>query len=566
MGALSIIDHASRRAVAVAIVESRALLNYFQQINAENKTESVICMNWMSGLKHLAPPLLRGQRSDAVIGAELLDGSNSSAVNLRTKHKQRQTTGLNDMKRLIWKYLLLGALCLAPLSVYSQDGDASAAEEAAAEAAEMADEGAEGDEAGAGDGGDEAAATLDSGDTAWMIVATALVLFMTLPGLALFYGGLVRSKNVLSVLVQCFAICGVMSLLWVIFGYALAVGGEGKFIGGDWNMLGLNHLTLESLTGSIPESVYATFQMTFAIITPALIVGAFAERMKFKAILLFTISWFIFSYLPIWHMAWNPNGLFWGWGVIDFAGGNVVHINAGIAGLAACILVGKRKGFPKTLMMPHNVPLVVIGASMLWVGWFGFNAGSELAADGVAGMAMLATQIATATAVVTWMIVEWCSTGKPTAVGVATGAVAGLVAITPASGVCGPLGAIIIGFSAAVICYFGATTLKKKFGYDDSLDVFGVHGIGGIVGAILSGVVAYKAFGGSGYHEASSDTAMLAQVFIQMKSVIVTIIWSGVVSVVALIAIDKTVGLRVDEDVEEQGLDFNEFGETGYNH
>lgn len=465
------------------------------------------------------------------------------------------------MKRLIWKYLLLGALCLAPLAAYSQNDAATAAGEKAAEAAANAGNDSE-DEAASGASG-EATPSLNRGDTAWMIVATALVLFMTLPGLALFYGGLVRSKNVLSILVQCFAICGVMSLLWVIFGYALAVGGEGSLIGGDKSMLFLNHLTLESLTGSIPESVYATFQMTFAIITPALIVGAFAERMKFKAILLFTVAWFTLSYLPIWHMAWNSNGLFWSWGVLDFAGGTVVHINAGIAGLAACIMVGKRKGFPKTLIMPHNVPLVVIGASMLWVGWFGFNAGSELAADGVAGMAMLATQIAAATAVVTWMGVEWASTGKPTAVGVATGAVAGLVAITPASGVCGPMGAIVIGFASAVICYFCATTLKKKLGYDDSLDVFGVHGIGGMVGAVLTGVVAFKSFGGSGAFP--EEVSMAAQVFIQIKSVIVTVVWSGVVSVAALFVIDKAVGLRTDEQIEEQGLDSNEFGETAYN-
>ena len=376
------------------------------------------------------------------------------------------------MKRLIWKYLLLGALCLAPMAAYSQEGEASAAEEAAAEAAEMAESDEGDDEAASGDEG-ESTDTLSSGDTSWMIVATALVLFMTLPGLALFYGGLVRSKNVLSILVQCFAICGIMSLLWVIYGYSLAAGeGGGNYFGWDSAMLALNHLTVDGLSGTIPESVFITFQMTFAIITPALIVGAFAERMKFKAILLFTTIWFALSYCPIWHMAWG-GGLFSGgdegnWlmgagiGALDFAGGTVVHINAGIAGLVACIMVGKRKGFPKTLIMPHNVPLVMIGASMLWVGWFGFNAGSELAADGVAGMALLTTQIATATAAITWMLVEWFSAGKPTAVGLATGAVAGLVAITPASGVAGPMGAIIIGFASGVICYYCATTIEEE--------------------------------------------------------------------------------------------------------
>jgi len=472
------------------------------------------------------------------------------------------------MKRSLWKYLLMAALFAAPLASFSQDS-ATAEEEAAVEIAEAA-EAAELGEATEGEGGDSGGASdINSGDTAWMIVATALVLFMTLPGLALFYGGLVRSKNVLSILVQCFAICGIMSLLWVIYGYALAAGGEGcNFMGWDSSFLFLNHLTVEGASGTIPESVFVTFQMTFAIITPALIVGAFAERMKFKAILLFTTVWFTLSYCPIWHMAWG-GGLFGDLpglpDVLDFAGGTVVHVNAGIAGLVACIMVGKRRGFPKTLIMPHNVPMVLIGASMLWVGWFGFNAGSELAADGVAGMAMLVTQIATATAAVTWMFVEWRTTGTPTAVGIATGAVAGLVAITPASGVAGPMGAILIGFASGLICYFSATTMKRKFGYDDSLDVFGVHGVGGVVGAVLTGVVAYKSFGGSGAAGLEEEVGMISQVMAQIASVVITVVWSGVVSFVTLKVIDSVVGLRADDQIEEQGLDSNEFGETAYN-
>ncbi len=415
----------------------------------------------------------------------------------------------------------------------------------------------------------EATAEINSGDTAWMIVATALVLFMTLPGLALFYGGLVRSKNVLSVLVQCFAMAGVMTLVWVIYGYSLAFNTDGmeagvtnlnSFVGGLGTAF-LSGITPDSVSGSIPEAVFVTFQMTFVIITPALMVGAFAERMKFSAMLLFCLVWVTFSYLPICHMAWSGDGaLFWDWGVLDFAGGTVVHINAGIAGLIACIMVGKRRGFGTAAMHPHNVPMTVIGASMLWVGWFGFNAGSELAADGTAGMALLVTQIATAAAVVVWALIEWIARGKPTAVGAATGAVAGLVAITPASGTAGPLGAIIIGFASAVVCYIFATSIKAKFGYDDSLDVFGVHGVGGIVGAILTGVCAAPFLNGAGIE---ADT-VTAQVIAQTKSVIVTIVWSGLVSIIALFAIDKIVGLRVPEDEEEAGLDLSSHGESGY--
>ncbi len=403
---------------------------------------------------------------------------------------------------------------------------------------------------------------IDSGSTAWMIVASVLVLFMTLPGLALFYGGLVRVKNVLSVLVQCFAIAAVMSLLWVIYGYTFAAEPGNAFFGSAGKLF-LKGVAVDSVSGSIPESVYVMFQMTFAIITPALIVGAFAERMKFISVLLFTALWFTLSYLPVWHMAWflsEPMGLFAKWGVLDFAGGTVVHINAGVAGLVACIFVGKRTGFRQQVLAPHNVPLTVVGAAMLWVGWFGFNAGSQLAADGTAGMAMLVTQLATAAAVVTWMIVEWLKTGKPTAVGVATGAVAGLVAITPASGTCGPMGAIVIGMAAGLGCYIGATMLKNALGYDDSLDVFGVHGIGGIIGALLTGVFASQTLGGNG----SEDLVIGHQVLQQFKSILVTILWSGIVSTVVLLLLKVTIGLRVSEQAEMEGLDSADHGESGY--
>ena len=407
------------------------------------------------------------------------------------------------------------------------------------------------------------ASNIDSGDTAWMLTATVLVLLMTIPGLSLFYGGLVKSKNILSVLMQCFFITAVMSILWVICGYSLATG-AGNNYWGDLKNAFLNLLSADSENGTIPESVFITFQMTFIIITPALIVGAFAERMKFSAVLIFTTLWAILSYCPIWHMAWG-GGLFaggdegnWlmaaGTGAIDFAGGTVVHINAGIAGLVACIMLGKRKGYPNTLSAPSSVPFTVIGAALLWVGWFGFNAGSAVSAGADAGYAMLTTQIATAAAVIAWVAIETLSTGKPTAVGAATGAVAGLVAITPASGSTDVMGALIIGLASGIICYFGATKLKQTFGYDDSLDVFGVHGIGGIVGALLTGVFIREGAGEAG----------VAQVIIQVKSILVTVIWSTIASVIALSVAKFTVGLRVDEGDEETGLDQSSHGESAY--
>ncbi|MFP6881619.1 MAG: ammonium transporter [Roseibacillus sp.] len=400
---------------------------------------------------------------------------------------------------------------------------------------------------------EEEAATLDTGDTAWMIVAGVLVLLMTLPGLALFYGGLVRAKNVLSILMQCFIIAAIMSIIWVVFGYSLATG-EGNSFFGDFKNVMLKNVDVGALSGTIPESVFVVFQMTFIIITPALIVGAFAERMKFSAVLIFTTLWAIFSYLPIWHMAWG-GGLFAGWGVLDFAGGTVVHINAGIAGLVACIMLGKRQGLGGPNLAPHSVPFTVIGASLLWVGWFGFNAGSQLAADGTAGFAMLVTQIATAAAVLAWIGVEWVISGKPTAVGAATGAVAGLVAITPASGSTTVTGALVIGIAAGIICYLGATALKRVLGYDDSLDVFGVHGIGGIVGAVLTGVFLREV----------PEHGIATQTMIQIKAVAVTVVWSGAVAFIALMIAKVTVGLRVSEDEEQSGLDITYHGEEGYN-
>ena len=412
-------------------------------------------------------------------------------------------------------------------------------------------------------------AVLNSGDTAWMLVATVLVLFMTIPGLALFYGGMVRSKNVLSVLMQCFAITGLISVLWVLYGYSLAFDTTGmeqgvvnlnSFVGG-FSKAFLSGLTLDSMVAGIPESVFVTFQMTFAIITPALIVGAFAERMKFSAMLIFMAVWFTLVYAPIAHMVWSGDGaLMWDWGVLDFAGGTVVHINAGIAGLVACLVLGKRKGFPTTAMPPHNLGYTLIGASMLWVGWFGFNAGSALAANGSAGMAMLVTQIATATAALSWMFAEWITHRKPSVLGIASGAVAGLVAITPASGTAGPMGALVIGLASGVICFLCATSLKRKLGYDDSLDVFGVHAVGGIVGAILTGAFAAPALGGFGTVE-----NIPAQLWVQFEGVAFTVVYTAVLTFVILKVIDLVMGLRVSDEEETIGLDLAQHNERGYN-
>ncbi|MCD4866672.1 MULTISPECIES: ammonium transporter [Pseudomonas] len=417
-----------------------------------------------------------------------------------------------------------------------------------------------------------AAPAINSGDTAWMLISTALVLFMTIPGLALFYGGMVRAKNVLSVMMQCFAITGLISILWMVYGYSLAFDTTGmekgvtnlnSFIGGLSKafLSTLEHDAVTSATALFPESVFVTFQMTFAIITPALIVGAFAERMKFSAMLVFTGLWFTFVYAPIAHMVWSGDGgLMWDWGVLDFAGGTVVHINAGVAGLVAALVLGKRKGYPTTPMAPHNLGYTLVGAAMLWVGWFGFNAGSAAAANGTAGMAMLTTQIATAAAALGWMFAEWITHGKPSALGIASGVVAGLVAITPAAGTAGPMGALIIGLVSGVVCFFTATSLKRKLGYDDSLDAFGVHGIGGIVGALLTGVFAAPALGGFG-----TVTDIGAQLFIQFKGVAFTIVYTGIVTFVILKVLDVVMGLRVNEEEETVGLDLTLHNERGYN-
>ena len=412
--------------------------------------------------------------------------------------------------------------------------------------------------------------TLNSGDTAWMLTATALVLFMTIPGLSLFYAGMVRAKNVLSVMMQCFAITSLMTVLWTLYGYSLAFDSTGmeagvinlsSFVGG-LDKAFLNGVTVDSIAGSIPETVFMTFQMTFAIITPALIVGAFAERMKFSAMLLFMVLWFTICYAPMAHMVWSGDGaLMWDWGVLDFAGGTVVHINAGIAGLMACLVLGKRKGYPTTAMPPHNLNFTIIGASMLWVGWFGFNAGSELAADGTAGMAMAVTQIATATAALAWMFSEWMTHGKPSVLGIASGAVAGLVAITPASGTAGPMGALLIGLAAGVICFLASTKIKRALGYDDSLDVFGVHAVGGLVGAILTGLCADASMGGAGLAEGIS---VVTQLWIQTKGALFTVVYTGVLSFIILKVVDVVVGLRVNEEDETQGLDIALHDERGY--
>ena len=411
---------------------------------------------------------------------------------------------------------------------------------------------------------------LDSGDTAWLLTSTALVLFMTIPGLALFYGGLVRTKNVLSLLMQCFSLTGLITVIWIVIGYSIAFDTTGmsmkvtnghSFVGGLGKVF-LRGVNADSLSGTIPETVFICFQMTFAIITPALIAGAFAERMKFSAMLWFMGIWSIIVYAPICHMAWSGDGSYFGdiLGALDFAGGTVVHVNAGVAALVAALMIGKRIGYPETPMAPHNLTLTVIGASMLWVGWFGFNAGSALAADGAAGMAMLVTQISTGTAALAWMFIEWMKYRKPSVLGIVTGAVAGLVAITPASGSVGPMGALVIGLASGAICFWGATSLKHRLGYDDSLDAFGVHGIGGIVGCLLTGVFAAEGLGGMGM-----DKNIGSQLGAQFISLIVTILWSGILSFIILKAVDRFVGLRVKYNDEREGLDLALHNESGYN-
>ena len=486
------------------------------------------------------------------------------------------------MRKLLMSLLMAGSLLGVSVgTVMAQDASAPAAASAAASDTTAAAPASAPDTASAAaaaaapaSGASDAAAAptaptepfsvdsskINSGDTAWMLTSTALVLFMTIPGLALFYAGMVRKKNVLATVMQSFAICCLVTILWTVVGYSLAFTPGNAFIGGFSRVFlhGMNYihgdkattLTVSHLAPTIPESVYFVYQMTFAIITPALIAGAFADRMKFSAMLVFMGLWTIIVYSPIAHMVWEPTGWLSAAGILDFAGGTVVHINAGIAGLVCCLVLGKRVGYGREVMAPHNLVLSLIGASMLWVGWFGFNAGSAVAADGRAGFAMLTTQIATAFAAFGWMFAEWLAKGKPSVLGIISGAVAGLVAITPASGFVGVTGAIVIGIAAGVVCFWSATWLKTKLGYDDSLDAFGVHGVGGILGALLTGIFAVKDIGGAD-----------GSVLLQAKGVLTTLVYSGVVSFVLLKVIDMVMGLRVTEEEEREGLDVTLHGE-----
>ncbi len=404
--------------------------------------------------------------------------------------------------------------------------------------------------------------TLDSGDTAWILTSTALVLFMTLPGLALFYGGLVRSKNVLSVLMQCFSIACVVSIIWVIYGYSLAFGNGGSmnaWIGGLDNAF-LANVTRDSLSGTLPETTFVMFQLTFAIITTALIVGGFAERMKFSSMLLFSVLWVSAVYFPVAHWVWGG-----GWlaqmGLLDFAGGTVVHVTCGVSALVTAMVMGSRNGFPTTPMMPHNMTMTVTGAAMLWVGWFGFNGGSALMANGDAGMAILVTHISAACGALTWALMEWIKYGKPSALGTVTGMVAGLGTITPASGFVGPMAALIIGFSAGIVCFFATAFIKQKLKIDDSLDVFPVHGVGGILGTIFAGIFVAAGLGGIGY---ANGMDMGSQVSVQLIGIIAVITFTAIVTFVILKVVDKLLGLRVSDEQETEGLDINQHDERGY--
>jgi Amt family ammonium transporter len=500
----------------------------------------------------------------------------------------------NTMKRFLTMFALVGALGLGMMTssgmAYAEDATPAATTEAAAPAAPTAD-------AAAPAAAPEAAApapTPNKGDTAWMIVATVLVLLMCVPGLGLFYGGMARSKNMLSLLMQTFMATSFLGVLWAIYGYSIAfTQGSTAFFGG-FDRLFLSGITPDSNVATfskgvvIPEYIYMCFQLTFAVITPALIVGAFAERMKFAAILFFLALWFTFSYLPIAHMVWfwaGPDaytdakaaeaataaaGFIFQKGALDFAGGTVVHINAGIAGLVGALLLGKRIGFGKEAMAPHSVTMTMIGASMLWVGWFGFNVGSNLEASGFATLVFANTLLATCAAATSWMFVEWFARGKPSMLGAATGAIAGLVAVTPACGFIGPMGAIVLGLLVSPLCFMFVTKVKSMMGYDDSLDVFGVHCVGGIFGALMTGVLVNPALGGTGVYDYVANAVapydMVAQVTSQAWGVGTTLIWSGVVAFIAYKIVDLTIGLRVTEDVEREGLDTTEHGETAYHY
>ncbi|MBH0237941.1 ammonium transporter [Methylobrevis albus] len=418
------------------------------------------------------------------------------------------------------------------------------------------------------------AAVPNPGNTTWMMISTILVLFMTIPGLALFYGGLVRAKNMLSVLMQVLMVASVMMIVWVVYGYSFAFGGSESAFFGGFGKLFLSGVTADSTAATfsdevIPEYVFIAFQMTFAAITPALIVGAFAERIKFSAVILFSILWVTLVYFPIAHMVWDANGLIFtgahagGVAALDFAGGTVVHINAGIAGLVGAIVVGKRTGYPRDMMPPHSMTLTMVGAAILWVGWFGFNAGSNLEANGGTTLALINTFTATAGAVVAWGIIETIARGKASGLGAASGVVAGLVAVTPAAGLIGPIGAIVLGAIASLGCYFFVSVVKPKLGYDDSLDVFGIHGIGGIIGAIGTGVFTASSLGGVGI---PGDASMGAQVYSQIVAVIITIVWCGVVSFILFKIVDVVVGLRPSVEAEREGLDLSSHGESAYHN
>ena len=475
------------------------------------------------------------------------------------------------MKKLLASLLLglgllaTGPLALAQVPAATEPAAVTApAEPAAAAATDAAAAPAPEAAATAAPAAEAPAPKLDSGDTAWMLTSTLLVILMTIPGLALFYGGLARSKNMLSVLVQVFVIFSLISVLWSLYGYSLTFAGEGKFFGGLDKLFlkGITPSTLSGLLPTIPEYVFVAFQATFAAITVALIVGSFAERIKFSAVLIFSVLWFTFSYIPMAHMVWG-GGLLAADGALDFAGGTVVHINAGIAALVGAYLVGKRIGYGKEALTPHSLTLTMVGASLLWVGWFGFNAGSAGAANGVAGLAFINTVLATAAATLSWLAGESLHKGKASMLGAASGAVAGLVAITPAAGFVGPMGSIVMGLVAGIVCLWGVGGLKRMLGADDAFDVFGVHGVGGIVGAILTGVFASQSLGGTG--GLAPDTfAMGTQVWVQTKSVLITMVWSGVVALVAYKVADVLVGLRVSEEAEREGLDITSHGETAY--
>lgn len=438
---------------------------------------------------------------------------------------------------------------------------------------------------------EQMAGMVDKGDTTWMLISSALVLMMSVPALALFYGGLVRTKNMLSVLMQVFMIVSVAALVWVSWGYSMAFTSGNAFVGGFTKvfLMGVDATTYAATFSNnvyIPEYAFVIFQMTFACITPALIVGAFAERVKFSALMVFTVLWLTCIYFPMAHMVWywaGPDfladaptdaGLLWGWGALDFAGGTVVHINAGIAGLVGCLMIGKRVGFGKEATPPHSLTMTMIGASLLWVGWFGFNAGSNLEANGVTAVAFINTFVATAAAAVSWSLVEQIHHGKPSMLGAATGAVAGLVAITPASGLGAPMTSIVLGLVVSPICYIFVSTIKNKLKYDDTLDVFGVHGVGGIVGAIATGIVAAPSLGGQGVFDYTvfpagfdADSYSIAtQVVTQIKAVLFTLVFSGVGSAILFFIIDKTMGLRPTEEAEREGLDISEHGERAYNY